>query len=89
MPDGRDRASDRHSLITVNSATGVNGLRRNVLAGTLPAYFNQLFSMQLRDCDPSSFYVPLVNLPPNQRADLICFGAKDLVQPWTVDPLIV
>ena len=58
-------------------------------AGTLPAYFNQLFSMELRDCDPTTFYVPLVTLPPNQRADLICFGAKDLVQPWAVDPLIV
>ena len=58
-------------------------------AGSLPAYFNQLFSVELCDCDPKTFYVPLVQLPPTQRADLICFGAKDLMQPWIIDPLKV
>jgi hypothetical protein len=55
--------------------------------GTLAAFFNQLFTIDLKDCSPSSFYAPEVSLPANQRVDLICFGAKDLVKNRTVDPL--
>lgn len=58
-------------------------------AGTLPAYFNQLFSMELRNCDPKSFYVPLVVLHPNQRRDLICYGARESVQRWAAKALTV
>lgn len=56
-------------------------------SGTLAAFFNQLFSIELKDCTPSSFYSPMVALPPNQRTDLICFGAKDLIQPRIIDSL--
>jgi hypothetical protein len=56
-------------------------------AGTLAAFFNQLFTIELKDCSPSSFFAPEVSLPANQRSDLICFGAKELVQARSVDPL--
>jgi hypothetical protein len=56
-------------------------------AGTLAAFVNQLFTIELKDCSPSSFYAPEVSLPANQRLDLICFGAKELVQVRTVEPL--
>lgn len=55
--------------------------------GTLAAFFNQLFSIELKECSPSSFYAPKVNLPANQRTDLICFGSQELVEPRSVDPL--
>lgn len=55
-------------------------------AGTLAALFNQTFSIQLISPDYKTFYAPLMMLPPNQRLDRICFGARDLVQPWTVVP---
>ena len=58
-------------------------------AGTLPAYINQLFSIELSNCDPRSFYVPKLKLPTNQRADLICYGAEKNVEPWIVDSLVV
>jgi len=56
-------------------------------AGTLAAYFNQLFTIELRNCLPSSFYAPKLTLPSNQRGDLICFGSQELVEPRIVDPL--
>ena len=34
-------------------------------AGTLAAFVNQLFAIELKDCLPSSFYVPAVSLPTN------------------------
>ena len=56
-------------------------------AGTLAAFFNQLFTIELKDCSPSSFYAPKVVLPSNQRTDLICFGSQELVEPRVIDPL--
>lgn len=56
-------------------------------AGTLAAYFNQLFTIELKDCSPSSFYAPRLDLPPNQRTDLICFQSNELIQARIVDPL--
>ena len=56
-------------------------------SGTLAAFFNQLFSIELKDCRPTSFYAPaVVTLPPNHSANLTCFGAQDLVQPRVVEP---
>lgn len=55
--------------------------------GTLAAFFNQLFTIELKDCSPSSFYAPKLALPVNQRTDLICFGSQELVEPRIVDPL--
>jgi hypothetical protein len=56
-------------------------------AGTLPALFNQLFSIRLVGCSPSSFYAPALRPPPNQRTDLVCFNATNLVEDRIVDPL--
>lgn len=56
-------------------------------AGTLAAVFNQLFAIKLKDCRPTTFYTPSVALPTNQRNDLICFGANEIIQPRIVDPL--
>ena len=58
-------------------------------AGTLPTYVNQLFSIELTNCDPTSFYVPLLALPTNQKRNLICYEAQDNVQPWIADRLVL
>lgn len=55
--------------------------------GTLSAHINQLFSIELKDCRPTSFYAPHVLLHPDQRDDLICYNAKKTIQPRIVDPL--
>lgn len=57
--------------------------------GTLAAFFNQQFSIELKDCDPTSFYVPRVTIPANQRTDLICYGSQEQVQSRAVDPLVL
>lgn len=56
-------------------------------AGTLAAHFNQLFSLQLQNSNPKTFYAPQVELPYNQLDSLVCFGAKTLVKPRIVKPL--
>jgi hypothetical protein len=58
-------------------------------ARALPVYCNQLFSIELRDCDPTSFYVPLVALDPKQRSDLICYDAHKMVQRWVATALTI
>ncbi len=73
------------NLVLFSVRFGPTGLFHG--AGTLPAYINQLFSIALRDYDPRTFYVPQLKLPSNQRKDLICFGAQNLVEPWAIDPL--
>jgi hypothetical protein len=55
-------------------------------AGTLAAFFNQTFSIELNTPNYASFYAPLVSLPLDQRSDRICFNSKGLIQPWTVLP---
>jgi hypothetical protein len=53
----------------------------------LAAFFKQLFTIELTNCSPSSFYAPKVRLPPDQRSDLICFGAREMIEPRVADPL--
>jgi hypothetical protein len=55
----------------------------------LTSLVNHLFALELVDCDPATFYVPLVELPPNIRTDLVCGETKDFVVPWTVKPLVL
>jgi hypothetical protein len=55
---------------------------------TLTTLSNQMFSFKLI-AKPTSFYVPYVILPPNQREDIVCFGAEKLVQPRVVQRLII
>ena len=55
--------------------------------GTLAAFVNQLFTIELTNCSPSSFYVPKLNFPPNSRTDLMCFDSTQMLQPRVVDPL--
>ncbi len=57
--------------------------------GTLAVIFKQLFAIDLEDCSPSSFYVPAVELPSNQRTDLICFNGRELIQQRIVDQLVL
>lgn len=54
---------------------------------TIAAMFNQLLTIELVDCSPRSFYAPKIQIPANQRADLICFNSRELVLPWIADPL--
>jgi hypothetical protein len=58
-------------------------------AGTLAAYFNQLFSIRLVSANPQSFYVPKIQLKSGHRPELMCFGSRELSQPWECDPLTV
>jgi len=55
--------------------------------GTLAAFFNQLFTIELKDSSPSSFYVPKLDLPANIRTDLRCGNSQELVVPRIVNPL--
>lgn len=57
--------------------------------GTLAAQCNQLLSLRLDHCDPSTFYAPLIEVPHNQRPDLVLFNSTDLTVPWQVDQLSV
>jgi len=56
-------------------------------AGTLAPLVNHLFGIELRNCDPATFYVPLLSLPSNVREDLVCGQSKDWVQKWATLPL--
>ena len=58
-------------------------------AGTLGTLVNHLFEIELVDCDPATFYIPLLSLPANIRQDLVCGQSKDWVQRWTTLPLKV
>ena len=56
--------------------------------GTISALFRQLFEIELKDCKPESFYVPLIKFPDNPNLNLIVIdsAAQKMVQPWTVKP---
>jgi hypothetical protein len=49
-------------------------------AGSLSSLFNETFSLALVNPDTRSFYAPSIALPANQREDLICFGARKLIE---------
>jgi hypothetical protein len=57
--------------------------------GSLASLFNQLFSIELRDPDPKSFYHPLLTLATNHRHDLFCFESRAMARPFNVQPLRV
>lgn len=50
------------------------------------SHFKQLFSIALVAPDPTTFYVPNVDLT-DRRTDLVCGDGK--VLPWATDPLVV
>lgn len=56
-------------------------------AGTLAPLINHLFEIELRDCEPGTFYIPLLSLPSNVRQDLVCGESQNWVQEWTTVPL--
>lgn len=58
-------------------------------AGTLAPLVNHLFGIELRDCDPATFYVPLLSLPSNIRQDLVCGQSREWVQKWKTLPLTI
>jgi hypothetical protein len=49
---------------------------------------NQMFSIKLYGC-PKSFYVPLIELHPNQMAEIACYDSKRSVQPMVVQSLTI
>lgn len=75
---------DGPKALTAKHVSTLSGIAYRAFAEGL---VNQLFSIELKDCSPSSFYSPKIALPSIQRADLICFGSQELVEPRTVDPL--
>lgn len=58
-------------------------------AGALSAVFNQLFSIELKDCKPTSFYVPEIEIPADQRHDLICYESRDQAKQRVADPFVL
>ena len=56
---------------------------------SLSAVFRQHFSIRLQAPDMKSFYVPLIELPPDFRTDLMIFGAKEFTRPWGRLPLVI
>jgi hypothetical protein len=58
-------------------------------AGTLGGLVNHLFEIELVDCDPTTFYIPLLVPPSNLRPDLVCLESKNWVQEWSRLPLKV
>jgi hypothetical protein len=50
---------------------------------------NHLFTIELVNCDPATFYVPLVSPPATMPSDLVCGQMKDFVDPWKVKPLVL
>lgn len=58
---------------------------------TLSSIVNQTFEITLAKADPSSFYVPLIELPPNTRQDLLVYDSyrEQHNKPWVVDGLVV
>ncbi len=58
-------------------------------AGPLSSLVNQLLRIELHDPDVTSFYVPLLTLPPAYGQGFIYFDRRRLVAPWTALPLTV
>jgi hypothetical protein len=56
-------------------------------SGPLSSLVNQLFRIELNDPDVTSFYVPLLTLPPVYGQGFIYFDRTRLVAPWTALPL--
>lgn len=53
--------------------------------------FQQLFEIDLLSFDPTTYYVPKLVLPHNQREDLICYDSSKSghVEPWSVHALSI
>ncbi|MDN7653964.1 hypothetical protein QZM62_10965 [Burkholderia multivorans] len=58
-------------------------------ASTLSVLVRQHMNIKLRDPDPTSFYVPLINRPSDWRAELMCVTADQFIAPYTRTPLIL
>ncbi|WP_126226177.1 hypothetical protein [Burkholderia ambifaria] len=56
---------------------------------TLSALFRQHFSIGLRDPDPRSFYIPLIEPSDNFRKELMSFSARQLMGKWSQLPLVI
>ncbi|WP_072617494.1 hypothetical protein [Pandoraea vervacti] len=56
---------------------------------SLSALVRQHVTIQLRDPDLHSFYVPLISLPSTYTKALICTRASEFVAPWVQIPLVV
>ena len=56
-------------------------------AGSLSAFVNQLFTIEIKDCKAASFYCPKLRLTPAQREDLICFDSTEFIEPRNIDLL--
>jgi hypothetical protein len=50
---------------------------------------SHLFELELVDCDPVTFYVPLVAPPPGSGPSLAWGDSQRFHQPWTTNPLVV
>ena len=51
--------------------------------------FNQLFDIKLTGPDPTSFYLPKINISTTHSDKLICFDSTSLIQKSTVKQLVI
>lgn len=57
----------------------------------LSSLINQYFKISLRESDPSTYYIPKIDLPANTRTDLFiydCYDRKHNVS-WNIIPLVL
>ena len=50
---------------------------------------SHLFSLELANCDPATFYVPLVDFPATEGLGLTLGETRSWAEPWTVLPLAI
>jgi hypothetical protein len=67
------------SLILFVSRFGYHPLYNG--RGNLAANFNETFSVSLSRSDPTTFYVPRIHIPSNQRADFVTFSSENQLLP--------
>ena len=68
------------SLVLFTARFGFHALYNG--RGNLSANFNETFSIDLARADPTTCYVPRIQIPPNQRTDFVTFNSLNLQLPW-------
>ena len=84
---GRRRASLEMCLLAVAANLVLFTARFGYQAlyngrGNLSANFNETFSIDLARADPTTFYVPHIHIPSNQRTDFVTFNSQNQQLAW-------
>jgi hypothetical protein len=84
---GLSRASLEMCLLAVSANIALFTARFGYNAlyngrGNLSANFNETFSIDLARADPTTFYIPHIQIPQNQRTDFVTFDSHNLQLAW-------